>query len=174
MSRILVIEPYKLLQHGFTAALFAEHELTIAKTIPETAEGIDLAVIDATALRERGLLSGLEFGVIQGWQVPVIWLDADDQAKVPAVDRFARVRLPLDKESLKQALLAVRVSSKSPNQPTSAESRRSDGPVRKNPRVKQAKTTGDAGESKQNIIELVDVVEEVANHGGQLESLKKE
>jgi hypothetical protein len=175
MSRILIIEPYKLLQHGFAGALFAEHELTVFATIPETAEGADVAIIDAAALRERESLSRLEMGRIRTWQLPIVWLDADEQAEAPATNNITRAKLPINKESLKQIVVAVQSSSGVPALPAGAETNRADGSARRKPRVRQAKASDAAGESGQAVIELVDVVEEIAaDDGGGLESLRKE
>jgi hypothetical protein len=173
MSRILLIEPYRLLQHAFTAALFAEHELAIAEAVPDTVRGADLVILDAAALRERGLLSGMEPGMIQRWQVPVVWLDADDQAEVPGAGTIIRAKLPVDKAALKQALLAARAASVEPIAPTRPTLLRRDERVSKSPKAKQPEMSSVAGESKENIIELVDVVEEVASvDGSEMNSVK--
>jgi hypothetical protein len=173
MSRILIVEPYRLLQYAFAAALCPDHELSIVKAIPETAEGADLAIVDAAALRERELLSGLDFELIRSWRVPVVWLGTDDP-EVPTVDRLKRVKLPLDRETLKQALTALQALSETSTRTMSDATTRGDGRAAKKAKFKAAKTSGAASESNRNIVELVDVVEEIADDGSQMESVKKE
>ncbi len=59
MSKILVIEPYKILRHAFCVALSNDHQVDIVTTIPEAATLSDasLVIVDGAALRERNLLA---------------------------------------------------------------------------------------------------------------------
>jgi len=180
MSKILIIEPYKLLQYAFVGALCGEHELSINDKVSAPAIGADLALIDGAALREWKLLSVTDVREIEGWKMPVIWLDHDDQEAAPAPLRATRATLPLDKEALKQALLAVRSVGDAPNRPASAAPADNDKPPHTKRGARPPKTGGSKGESPHNVIELVDVVEEdvveqiVADADGPLESLRKE
>jgi hypothetical protein len=160
MSRILVVEPYRLLQFAFAVALCPDHELLIVKTIPETVEGVDLALVDAPALRDRDLLSRADFELIRNWRLPVVWLETDG-AESPKVGRLKRVKLPLDRETLKQALIALQTSSEMPA--TWDSPMQADGRAVKKPRPKQAKAEGVVGEPNRKVVELVDVVEETAD-----------
>ncbi len=48
-----------------------------------------------------------------------------------------------------------------------------DGRAVKKPRPKQAKAEGVGGEPNRKVVELVDVVEETADDGSQMASVKK-
>jgi hypothetical protein len=170
MSRILIVEPYKLLQYAFAAALCPEHELLIVKTIPETVEGIDLVIVDALALRERDLLAGSDLEAIRNWRVPIVWHGADD-SEVPRVDRLKQGKLPLDKATLKQALISLQASPETAAR--SDATMRGDGRGIKKPRLKQTKAEGFSREPNRNVVELVDVVKANDDDGSQMVSVKK-
>ena len=111
--------------------------------------------------------------MIRAWRLPIVWLDVDEQTEAPAVNKVARAKMPLDKEALKQALVAVQ-SSSGPNQLTSSETIPVSGPRPKKPKIRQPGRGSAGGQSNRNIIDLVDVVEEVAADDGRMEPLRKE
>jgi hypothetical protein len=77
MSRILVIQPHKMLQHAFSIALFPEHQVEVAETMPDAAalKDVDLVIVDAAALRERDAMAAGELRDVQNWKTPTIWID---------------------------------------------------------------------------------------------------
>jgi len=169
MSRILIVEPYRSLQYAFAAALCPYHELLIVKAIPETVEAIDLVIVDAAALRERGSLTESHFESIRDWRVPVLWRDAGG-LEVPRVDRLKRLTWPLDRETLNQTLVALHPSldNAARSQATVQGERREP----KKPRVKAVKASGGSDEPNRNIVELVDVVEGT-DDSNEMEPVKK-
>jgi hypothetical protein len=75
MSKILVVEPYKILQRAMAITFFPEHEVQITGAVPEIGEfeqrSYDVVIIDAGALRETDTAGDLNHRV-QDWPIPVI------------------------------------------------------------------------------------------------------
>jgi hypothetical protein len=92
MSRILVVQPHKMLQHAFSVALFPEHQVKIMERIPDAAalKDVDLVIVDALALRQRDSLAQQELSEVQNWKTPTIWIDKDADSQVPTRQRNSR------------------------------------------------------------------------------------
>lgn len=170
--RLLIVEPFKLLQHAFASALFSEHEVEILQRVPQTTPDADLVVIDAVSLRERAWLSASELGMIQRWQAPVIWIDSDE-AERPQRAGITTAQWPLDKEFLRQSLLGLRASAGLSER--KEEQPRAEDRVRTPPKLASPKPNGPVA-FNHNVIDLVEVVEEtaVAESAHSTRSSKKE
>lgn len=160
MSRILLVEPIKMLQYAFAVALFPEHPVQVLDKIPEaeTMAEVDLVIIDAGALRERDLMPAREVWAAQNWQAPVLWVDVG--ASDFLSKNSTRLSVPLKREELRTAVAEnLRRFSRSE---ASAErsANRSGATVAAKPKI--AQPSGDRVVAKQDkpLIELVDVIEE--------------
>jgi hypothetical protein len=160
MSKILVIEPRKILQQALRLALSPDHEVqfdvSLSDREPTAVKDYDLAIIDAAALRDANLLSTQHMRVVQGWKIPKIWIDDAQRAQAPARDKLVVLTKPIQKETLQSAVatcLGAPLTGKQNG--TGAQSAKG--------------TTGSSGTTASDsgtiqgpaIIELVDVVEEL-------------
>jgi hypothetical protein len=155
MSRILVIQPHRMLQQAFVVALFPEHEVRVVAEMPaaETLAAADLLIIDAMALRKGDALSPREIHAVQRSQVPVVWIDA--QPPPAAVAKFVRLEPPLKRDELRAATgEGLRLGAAAPV----ARSKRAQT-VAKTDATEPKPENAAASDAKQ-IIELVDVFEE--------------
>src|SRR5918994_4268669 len=107
MSKILVVEPYKILQRAITVSVFPEHEVQITDDLPEMnafeQRSYDIVVIDAGALRERNTVGDLNRRV-EGWRIPTIWLEETISTVVPTRDKLVILRKPILMNDLLSAL----------------------------------------------------------------------
>src|ERR687898_3644805 len=107
MSKILVVEPYKILQRAIAVSVFPEHEVQITDDLPEMnafeQRSYDIVVIDAGALRERNTVGDLNRRV-EGWRIPTIWLEETISTVVPTRDKLVVLRKPILKNDLLSAL----------------------------------------------------------------------
>jgi hypothetical protein len=162
MSKILVVEPHRMLQQAIGLSLFPEHEVTFADALPHrnAAEisGYDAVVLDAAALREKNAFSPEAARAIQRWKIPMIWLETGDGPVAPSRQTCVVLQRPVAKERLLAALAdclgvarAKRVENASTvaREPSRVSLVSANGPSK--PHIDEAR-----------IIELVDVVEEPA------------
>jgi len=155
MSKILLVEPYTMLQHALVIALFPEHQVQIVENLraAET-EDADLMIIDAVALRQRNSAAPVEMRALQTRRVPAIWIETETTADEGP---FKTVRLtpPFTKEELRAAvtdLLRGVVHAAEPiHDPANAAAPR---------KAKAAKTGPTKVADGKKIIELVDVFDE--------------
>ena len=63
MGKILVVEPYKILQRAIALSFFPEHQVEVTEEIPDRSaieqRSYDVAIIDAGALREKSMADDL-------------------------------------------------------------------------------------------------------------------
>jgi hypothetical protein len=106
MSKILVIQPHKMLQHAIALALFPQHQARMSTSIPESREikDIDAVIVDAASLREAHGLSAQAIRSLQGWNVPIIWIDSPDSSLTPSHENLVVVNTPIAKQSLQSAV----------------------------------------------------------------------
>jgi hypothetical protein len=174
MSKILVIQPHRMLQHAFSVALFPEHQVQVVERIPDAAglKDVDLVIVDAVALRQRGSLAQHELSEVQNWKTPTIWIDNDADAQVSTREKLVLLQAPSGKDQLVRAMaecLGTPGASKQAANPTEGGS------------AGRASTTGTAkpqgitaaGNAEENFIELVEVVEEGAAPEGSKAPQKK-
>ncbi|SRR5713226_1519999 len=164
MSKILLIEPHKLLRQAITLSLFPEHEVEVRenpKGLPmESLANYDLVVVDAAALRASGQLSPDLSRAIQGSRARVVWLEEDGETQGVKRENVVVVKKPIERESFHAALnrflspQSSRAVEKSG--PSAAAKTKTDTPK------KAAKKSRDEGPQQATLqfIDLVDVVEE--------------
>jgi hypothetical protein len=162
MSKILVVEPHKILQRAIAVSFFPEHEVQITDKFPDM-NGLeqrfyDIVVIDAGALRETNPVGELNRRV-QDWQIPTIWLEETISTAAPARDRLVVLRKPIVKNDLIAAL--AQCQGKASTMPLARASDEGEK-VGGKEILTNAELKADSERKKARIIELVDVVEEGA------------
>jgi hypothetical protein len=147
MSRILVIQPYKMLQHAFSVALFPEHQVQVMEAIPDAMamKEFDAVVVDAGALREQNSLAASELRKVQGWKIPTVWIEKETEAQAPAREKLVVVDRPSGKEALRKALAECLGAAEAALTTESANGQLA---------------SSSATDAQENFIELVEVVEE--------------
>jgi hypothetical protein len=161
MSRILVIQPHKMLQHAFSVALFPEHQVQVMEKIPDAAalKDVDLVIVDAAALRQQASLAQRELSEVQSWKTPTIWIDKDADSQAPTREKLVLLQAPSGKDLLVRAMaeclgpLDTGKQAANPIRSGAASLASTTG---------MAKPQGDtaATNAEENFIELVEVVEE--------------
>ena len=162
MKSILVLEPYKMLQRAFAMVLPLEYKICAFETLPDAVvlKDFDLAIVDAAALTEKGLLSASDARAVGTWKVPTVWIESNGGPAAPRREKLRSVTRPVQKDALLNAmadLLAAAAGAKL----------KADGNLEK-PVAKEAKRPKPRSATKPaapepNIIELVEVVEELAD-----------
>ena len=153
MSKILIVEPHKMLRHAFTVALSADHEIEIAKALPppETLKGVDIAIIDAASLRES-TGTAPDPSSAESWHMPIIWIDDNPGS---AAEKLLCLKPPVDREALKRAVAQCTQAS--------GKKALADKPKSRTPSMSKSKFTVQLSpvpaEDEKKFIELVDVVE---------------
>ena len=106
MSKILVIQPHKMLQHAIGLCLFPQHQACMTTSIPESGEikDVDAVIVDAASLRATDGLSAQSIRSLEGWNVPIIWIDNINSSLTPSNENLLVVNTPIVKESLQSAL----------------------------------------------------------------------
>ena len=108
MGKIVLIEPHRVLQQAMALPLSAEHEVQIEDAISAAGigalKGIDLLIVDASALRERNQLSPEVTRAIQGCPIPTLWLEENESSRPPRRDKLAVVMKPIESEAFYSAL----------------------------------------------------------------------
>jgi hypothetical protein len=153
MSRILVIQPHKMLQHAFSVALFPEHQVEVMEMFPDVAavKNVDLVIVDAAALRERDSLTTRDLGDVQNWKTPTIWIDRAAVAQAPTSEKLMVIDQPIGKDTLQKALAECLGTVNAAKPSVSAKSSRAESP---------SPTEGDSAAVESQVIDLVEVVEE--------------
>jgi hypothetical protein len=153
MSRILVIQPHKMLQHAFSVALFPEHQVEVMEMFPDVAavKNVDLVIVDAAALRERDSLTTRDLGDVQNWKTPTIWIDRAAVAQAPTSEKLMVIDQPIGKDTLQKALAECLGTVNAAKQSVNAKSSRAESP---------SPTEGDSAAVESQVIDLVEVVEE--------------
>jgi hypothetical protein len=171
MSKILLVEPYKILQRAIAVSFFPEHEVQVTEQVPEMSaleqRSYDVAIIDAGALRENNPADDLNRAV-QDWSIPIIWLEETIPTVAPVGDKLIVIRKPIVRNDLLAAL--VRCQAKGSTVPLTAPTERGEKPNRAVSAETELKPDF---EHSAAIIELVDVVEEEVTAGKQDKRLEK-
>jgi DNA-binding NtrC family response regulator len=172
MSRILVIQPHKMLQHAFSIALFPEHQVQVMETIPDAAAlgDAELVIVDAAALKEMGLSLAKEFRSVQNWKIPTIWIDEQSEAQTPPRDKWVRLSRPAEKDSLRKALAECLGSADVGKRPGNSQNKPAAS-ARSTREEQQGPTSGTHPDDK--FIELVEVVDESSPHDRSKAAQKK-
>lgn len=173
MIKILVVEPYKILQRAIAINFFPEHEVHMTDQVPEMSafeqRSYDVAIIDAGALREKNTAGDLNRRV-QDWPIPIIWLEETISTVAPVRDKLVVLRKPIAREDLLGALALCQ--AKGSTMPLAT-------PIDEDEKLRDKNVLApnrDPEKKRGQIIELVDVVEEEAaahNRDKRLERKKE-
>ena len=159
MSKILIVEPHKMLQKAMALIFFPDHEVKLVGHVPNSIAAIktyDAVLVDAGALREVNALTQQTTRAIQSWVTPTIWMD-DNPAKAPKRNKLLALKKPVGRNELISSLakcLGTRIQAR-PRIVEVSESGNSEAvktPAKGAPSLAVAK-------KHRPIIELVDVVE---------------
>jgi hypothetical protein len=162
MSKILVVEPRKILQQALRLALCPDHEVQLEANLadkePAAVMEFDLAIIDAAALREVNVPRTQVLRAVQAWTMPKIWIDEAERTQAPG-DELRVLTKPIEKDRLQAAVatcLGAALSSKQNG---------NSGPAAKET-TRSTRTTASVPSTiaEVPIIDLVDVVEEPPAH----------
>ena len=125
-----------MLQHAFTMALFPEHQVKVAYSIPEsTPEESDLLIVDAVALQSREAISAQQLRLLAAWKLPMIWIGGNQLIPAAIRDQVVGIEPPLMKEGLQRALVECLGKTAIPKRDGDAAARRGE-----TPRGRQAKS----------------------------------
>jgi len=106
MSKILVVETYRMLQQAIALALFPEHEVEIRSAIPESSElmGFDAVIIDMGSIGESDGDFEPAIRAVQSWKVPTVWVQGSSHGPTPQRENLIAINTPIEKEVLLSAL----------------------------------------------------------------------
>ncbi len=106
MSKILVIEPYRMLQHAVSTTLFPDHEVQTLESVPDEIVGLnpDLVIVDAMSLRTRNLLGSEPPRWLQDGIVPIVWVDDGEPPDGSKTKKLIVVQIPLTRDRLLAAV----------------------------------------------------------------------
>jgi hypothetical protein len=106
MSKVLVIEPYRILQQAVAIALYPEHDVQLMDIISESLDpkDFDAAIVDAASLREKSGLSAQELQTVYGWKLPMIWIDGEVSGADPRPNKTVILKQPISRKALMAAL----------------------------------------------------------------------
>lgn len=161
MSRIVLVEPVKMLQYAFVVALLPEHPVQVMEKLPdaETMAEADLVIIDAGTLRERDLLPLVEDCAAQSSQAPVLWVDVEASGAFAAAKNLTRLSAPVKRDELRSAVVEnLRRASRSEASSEPAAIRTGAGVAAKT-KIAGPHAGRVVAEHDTPLIELVDVIE---------------
>lgn len=161
MSKILVVEPYRILQRAIALSFFPEHQVEVTEEIPDMnmieQHSYDVAIIDAGALREKNTAGDLKRR-LHDWQIPIIWLEENISTVAPVGDKLVCLGKPIARNDLFAALSHCQAKGLTIPLIT--------GEKLRNETVLAASELKPDPEHRAQIIELIDVVEEeTTDHG---------
>jgi hypothetical protein len=169
MSKILVVEPYKILQRAIAMSFFPEHEVEVTEQVPEMSplepRSYDVAIIDAGALREKNTAGDLSRR-LQDWPIPIIWLEENIPTAAPVHDQLVIVRKPIARNDLLAALVRCQANG------STIPLKEAGGKLRNRSVLLGTEPRPDS-EHRARIIELVDVVQGEATGGRQDKRLER-
>ncbi len=153
MSKILVIEPHRILQQAIALALFPEHEVKIASAIPESSElkNFDAAIVDMGSLGEPDGAFAQGIRAVQSWKVPTVWVEGASAGQAPKREKLVAINSPIEKEVLLSALAECLG--------TPLKAKRNDNAAGQS-RTKQSQGAAATAAGEPGVIDLVEVVEE--------------
>ena len=106
MSKILVVEPHRMLQQAIALALFPEHVVKIASAIPESSEltGFDAVIVDLGPLGEPDGAFAQGVRAVQSWKVPTVWVQGSSHEPTPQRENLIPIIAPIEKDVLLSVL----------------------------------------------------------------------
>jgi hypothetical protein len=173
MSKILIVEPHKMLQKAMALCFFPDHEVKLIGNVPNSTAAIktyDVVLIDAGALREVNALTQQTTRIVQSWATPTIWMD-DNPARAPKRDKLLALKKPVGRNELISGL-AKCLGTRTQARPRIVEiSQSGSSAVVKAP--SKGASSVNLPKKHQPIIELVDVVEKTPARKVQKRSRRK-
>ena len=161
MSKILVVEPRRMLQQAIALVLIPEHEVRLSAAIPKAEDAViqdyDILIVDAVALTEQDSLSGKQVGLVEQWGMPTIWIKDKDMGCAPKHDRLFTVKSPIEKGAI---LSAVAECLKLPGVPADTDTVAPPRALKDHSRTRPENKESEAAGAGAPLIELVDVIEE--------------
>jgi hypothetical protein len=162
MSKILVIQPHRMLQQAIALALFPEHEVEISAAVPESLQATDFAavIVDAASLEETTGLPAQAIRSIETWKLPTIWIRDSESSEIPQWEKLVVMERPIGKESLQSSVAECLGISTRPKQNGGAPARdqETQSSLKETAEKKNDIPSTTAADSK--FIDLLDVVED--------------
>lgn len=168
MSRVLLIEPQKILQQAISLFLFPEHEVRVEEEAGAAAASFkdyDLLIIDGAALRDSDRLTPEILRAVQSCGTPTLWLEEEEGVPSPKRDKLVVVKKPLEKEALEAAVGGFLSSGPSRERERSAKRRGT-------PEALQSAAKQPAESPEQSAFEFIDLVEVVDEAGAPKQGRK--
>jgi len=161
MSKILVVEPWKMLQQAIALTLIPDHQVSLSAAIPTveemSAREYDALIIDATALKEHNRLNAEGISALQEWGIPTLWIEDDNTRFAPTHEKAFVIKRPIEKKTILSAVAACLTRPRIPSHENKIAQQLSTKDSSKNRPEKKASDTSAAD---AQLIELVDVIEE--------------
>jgi hypothetical protein len=161
MSKILVIEPYKILRHAFAVALSNARQVEIVAAFPEAGlvSGADVVIVDGAALRQQNSLTEKNIRTIEKRKLPTIWIDFDGETPMPGNDALQRFEWPMEKETLRKTVTECLGRIDGLPRGDSKTAKAEEAPTSTNVKSIDATSPHLRAVGEKKVIELVDVVE---------------
>jgi hypothetical protein len=165
MARILLVEPYRILQQAIAVSLGRDYQVQVRESLPATElnnlKDCDVLVLDASSLEEKDLLTAELLRALASCEKPLLWLEDEHSLAPPRAEKFTVLKKPLQERALREAVESLLVSHQD-RRPKEAEETSSshDGPV--GGEDKNKKAPGDFQQSSSDLIDLVEVIGEPA------------
>ena len=161
MSKILVIEPHKILRHAFAIALSNARQVEIVAAFPEAGllSAADLVIVDGAALRQQNSLTEKNIRAIEKRKLPTIWIDFDGETPMPENDALRRFKWPVEKDTLRKAVTECLGSIDGFARADSKTAKAGEAPASMNRKSVDATSPHSRAVGEKKVIELVDVVE---------------
>jgi hypothetical protein len=172
MSKILVIEPYRILQQGIAISLYPENDVQLMDGVPENlnSNDFDAAIVDAASLQESNALDAAVLRSIQGWKIPTIWIEGDISGRVPTRGKVVTLQRPLGRQALMAALRECLGAASGEKRNAALADRNDD---RRVPSKRTAREETSADTAAAEIIELTEVVEQTGAGKGSSQQKNK-
>jgi DNA-binding NtrC family response regulator len=168
MSKILIVEPRRMLRQAMALILAPDHELRFVADISAVEDHpiaeYDVVVVDVVSLREQNSLGVQEISVLQDADVPTLWIEDRDTQSAPKAGKFVIIQRPIEGKALLSAV-AECLNLTPPNGETFTQQK--TNAAKTQPGRKESVAGG------AQVIELVDVVEEETIHGNEQQTPRK-
>jgi len=174
MSKILVVEPWKMLQQAMAQILIPEHQIRLSAALPlgedSSLKEYDVVIVDAAALREKNILGSHEVSILLNSGIPTIWIEENDVEIAPKEGKVLVVKRPIERKAI---FLAV---GKCLELVQAAES--GENFAQRNADKVAAKSQPEEQKSESvvegaHLIDLVDVIEEGSTQKNKLQTREK-
>lgn len=158
MSKVLIIEPHRMLQQAFVLTMSSEDEVCAMNKIEDSGVGnlgdFDLVIVDAAALREVNALNPEVTRALQAADVPALWLEEGEPAQTPMRDNLIVLRKPVEREAFHNALTKLLKPQAGAEDPRGSAEAGAD-------KKRDAKTQKSGTTSSQESFEFIDLTDVV-------------